>query len=288
MAGYNRPQYDGGMKKILVLLACLFCCGCSSPPASNVKPKILVTIPPYAHFVKALVGDEATVEVFIPPGANPHTYEPSPAQIRHFSEAKMWFRTGDPIEYKMVQFLKSYPVQIVNLSEAWQEEHHDDEHDLHLWLNPLIVAKQVNTITQTLLHQFPSMKATLLSHQQTLVDQLLAIDARLSAQMIPFQGEHLFISHPALGYFCQRYGLYQLSVEIHGKDPLPQDIAALMAQLKEHPVPVLLTLPEYNNKGALLIAHQLHLPSEEIDPYVEDYFSMLTHLSQLIMKYYEH
>ena len=130
------------------------------------------------------------------------------------------------------------------------------------------------------------MAPTISDNRHKLIDQLIQTDADIHAQMLPFQGEYLLVSHPALGYFCQRYGLHQLSIEVNGKDPLPQDIGVLMRQLKDHPVPVVFIEPEYNNKGALLIANKLHLPVEEINPYSDDYFGMLDHLTQLIVKYY--
>src|ERR1700681_3793127 len=108
---------DRVMKKIFSIFICLLCFGCSTSQNSN--PKILVTIPPYASFVKSLVGDRIDVEIFVRPGSNPHTYEPSPDQIKHFTEAKVWFRIGDPIENKMVAFLEQRNVQIVDLSKDW-------------------------------------------------------------------------------------------------------------------------------------------------------------------------
>jgi zinc transport system substrate-binding protein len=285
------------MKKIFSIFICLVCFGCSSSHDS--KPKILVTIPPYAGFVKSLVGNKISVEIFVPPGSNPHTYEPSPDQIKHFTEAKVWFRIGDPIENKMVSFLQQRNVQIVDLSKDWdvltmtehvhgEEEPSHEEKDLHLWMNPNIVAEQVEEMTLVLSQYFPEIATTIKDNSIKLKAALKQLDTETSSRLIPFQGRYLLVSHPALGYYCLRYGLHQLSVEVEGKDPLPQDIAHLMNELKDHPVPVILLEPQYNKKGALLIAEKLHIPHEEIDPYAEDYFGMLNHLTKIIVKYYGH
>jgi hypothetical protein len=46
--------------------------------------------------------------------------------------------------------------------------------------------------------------------------------------------------------------------------------------------------PQFNKKGALLIAKKLDIPYEEINPYSEDYIEMLNHLTNILVKYYGH
>ena len=43
-----------------------------------------------------------------------------------------------------------------------------------------------------------------------------------------------------------------------------------------------LALPQYNNKGAQLIAEKLHLPVHLIDPYSSEYFETMRKLAHLI------
>jgi zinc transport system substrate-binding protein len=282
------------MKKIVSIFVCLLCSwGCTS--SHSPKPKILVTIAPYASLVKNLIGDSVDVEIVVSPGSNPHTYEPSPVQINHFTQARVWFRTGDPAENKMVHFLNQYQVKIVNLSqgqalltESSHSHDHGDEIDLHLWLDPMIVVQQVDRIATVLIQQFPELAPLIQENKQQLEVQLQKLDIHISSELAPFQGRYLLVSHPALGYYCQRYNLHQISVEIEGKDPLPQDIAHLMYELQHHPVPVVLIEPQYNRKGAILIADKLHIPYEEINPYAENYFEILNHLTEVIVKYYGH
>jgi zinc transport system substrate-binding protein len=247
--------------------------------------------------VKSLVGDQIDVEIFVLPGSNPHTYEPTPDQIKRFTQAKIWFRIGDPIENRMTQLLEQKGVVIVDLSKNWHlltgpaHKHGDvvhEEKDLHLWMNPSIVAKQVENITQAISVEFPEMSTAFMNNYFDLKAKLIKLNAEISEKTAPFKGSYLLVSHPALGYYCERYELHQLSVEVEGKDPLPQDIARLMNELQEHPVPVVLIEPQYNKKGALLIAEKLHVPHEEINPYSEDYFGMLNHLTDVLVKYYGH
>ncbi len=285
------------LKKVVLFLLCLVCFGCTS--SQNPKSKVLVTIAPYAGFVKNLTDNQVQVEVFVPSGANPHTYEPTPDQVKQFTQAKVWFSIGDPIEKKMVSFLREYDIQIVNISKDWatldaaahtHEEghvHSHDEKDLHLWMNPLIVAEQLQEISLILSQQFPELDAIIKNNCEKMQKKLRNLDVETSKKLARFENQYLLVSHPALGYYCDRYHLNQLSVEIEGKDPRPQDIAALMTTLQKHPVPVVLIEPQYNKKGAILIASKLKIPYVEINPYSGNYFGMFDELTDTIVKYYD-
>lgn len=282
------------MARFFLVLMCLFSLGCSGPKDENQKPKILVTIPPYADLVRTLVADGADIEIFVPPGANPHTYEPTPQQIKNFAHAKIWFRIGDPIEQKMAHVLKNR-VQIVDLStgvatldEPSHGHSHENGKDLHVWLDPTLTIEQVKVMTSVLIKEFPGMTDLILTNSANLIDELKELDLKIKGLLEPFRGDYLLVSHPALGYYCLRYGMQQLPIEIEGKDPLPQDITRLVSHLKAHPVPVVFIEPQYNNKGALMIAEELHIPSVTINPYDEDYFGMLDHITDTIVKYYDH
>jgi zinc transport system substrate-binding protein len=284
----------GKMKKLFALLICVLCMGCSSK--EEAKPKILVTIAPYAGIAKKIVGDAVEVELFVLPGADPHKYEPSPEQMQNFMQSKIWFRIGDPIETKMLPHMEERGIQVIDLSEGKElissehshGDHSHEEKDLHLWMNPLIVRDQVDTMSRLLVQTFPEHAHHFNLNALKLKLELKELDIELASKLEPIKGSYLLVSHPALAYYCERYELHQLSVEVEGKEPLPQDISQLMSELKEHPVPVVLTEPQYNKKGAELIAEKLHIPTAEINPYMEDYFGMMRKITETLVEYYVH
>ncbi|MGR3912281.1 MAG: zinc ABC transporter substrate-binding protein [Candidatus Rhabdochlamydia sp.] len=285
------------MKTFLLSLLALFCVVLSSC-SREIKPSqssILVTIPVYAAVVETLTDHLIDVQVLVPPGSDPHTYEPKPDQIRHFTEAKVWFRIGESIEAKMVSFLEGYGVDIINLSEGKKmlceeahhhhgHHHHHEEKDLHLWMDPTLLAEQVGDIRDHLIPHFPHMKRQIEQNAASMIEKLSQLDRELAAKLLPFKGYSLMVSHPAFGYFCNRYHLHQISIEIEGKDPLPQDIAMLMQVDHAKLIPFIIIEPQYSSKGATLIGEKLSLTCEEIDPYSPYYFSMLERLSDLIQE----
>src|SRR5919198_2746226 len=75
----------------------------SKPESETDKEKIgvVVTIPPQAEFVEGVGRDRVRVTVMVPPGANPHTYEPKPSQLKGVGEARIYAKVGTRIEFEL-------------------------------------------------------------------------------------------------------------------------------------------------------------------------------------------
>src|SRR4030042_203643 len=58
------------------------------------KIGVVVSIPPQAEFVEKVGGDKVVVTIMVPPGANPHTYEPTPVQLEEVSRAQIYAKVG--------------------------------------------------------------------------------------------------------------------------------------------------------------------------------------------------
>lgn len=283
------------MRKI-VLLFVVILASCFAPANQSSKPIVLVTIPPYAYFVEQIAGDTVVTEIFVPAGANPHTYEPTPKQVEKFAQAKIWFRLGDPIEQKILPFLRERQVKDVTLSKDLSlltgthtcGDHVHEAKDLHVWLDPHLAIKQVRKISEELSLVLPEHKKLFEQNTLQLAQKLQTLDQEIQTELRSYEGITLMVSHPALGYYCKRYGFHQLSIECEGKDPLPQQVAHVVKEAEEKDVKLIFIEPQYNNKGAALIAEKLDLPIYQIDPYALDYFDMMHTLSKSIVNYYGH
>ncbi|HSH53330.1 MAG TPA: zinc ABC transporter substrate-binding protein, partial [Bacteroidales bacterium] len=76
---------------ITVFVGLLWCC---TPQPKNNKPTITVSILPQKYFIEKIAGDHFTVNVMIPPGASPVTYEPTPKQMQELTISDVYFRIG--------------------------------------------------------------------------------------------------------------------------------------------------------------------------------------------------
>jgi zinc transport system substrate-binding protein len=214
-------------------------------------------------------------------------------QVAQMTRGTIWFQIGEPFEKKIEPFLKEKHRDLIvvdlrdNIPLIAEESHAcahcSKEHlDRHVWLNPKLAIIQAETITETLSSSFPEHATEFWENYAQLKKDLIDLDTQLSVLLAPFRGQSILVSHPAFGYFCKEYGLTQISIEHEGKDPRPQYIEHVMKEAKEKPPIIAILLPQYNNKGTLIIAKELHIKTVNIDPYAENYIENLTFLAQTI------
>ena len=276
------------MYKILFSLLLIFLSGCSRE--KEPRNEVLVSIPPYLYFGEALTDGMIQGTSLVPVGANPHLYDPTPKQVQQAKEAKVWIRLSDSFEQKIEKSLKGQnkDLIIVNLANSpdisyIQEEGHVCEHghhhgeckDLHIWLSLKSAKVQAEMIAEALIKAFPQKKELIEKNLLILKNRFAETDRFFTERLAPFKGDAILVSHPAFGYFCRDYDLKQIPIEIEGKDPLPKQLDSILALAGSSNVRTVFTQAQYNNKGALLIAKQLHLPVHEIDPYSPNYLENL-------------
>ncbi|HEY2810655.1 MAG TPA: zinc ABC transporter substrate-binding protein [Rhabdochlamydiaceae bacterium] len=290
----------------VICFCLLFLCGAAScqkrPSQPAAKPIVLVSIPSYLYFIERIAGDTVTALSLTPPGANPHIYEPSPKEVQNFRQASLWIRL--PSDRKTYAVLKeqSPKMCIVDITEgipllpafagrqaACHGHHcghlHDaEEYDLHIWLSPRLAQKQAKTIAQHLAHLLPENRERYDLALSLFLEDLRKADAEISALLASKEESAILVSHPAFAYLCQDYRLTQLSIEIEGKEPLPQDITHLLHQAKQLRIASILAEPQYNDKGAQLMATHLHLPVYVVDPYAENYLENLKYIAEIMAK----
>jgi zinc transport system substrate-binding protein len=265
------------------------------------KPTVLVSVPPYAFFVKKIAGNAVEIETLVPVGANPHIYEASPKQVMRHQNADLWIYLGEPFDKKVLKFFNetNKPIQILDITKGipllsvCEEEgleteahhchlSHEEGYDLHLWLSPSLAKIQAQKIASALSSLIPEQKEIFTVNLQLFLKELEDLDQRIGHLLKPLAGKAILVSHPAFGYFCKDYHLIQLSIEIEGKDPLPQHITEILEQTKHYVIKSVLIEPQYSNKGAELMAQSLHLPIHMVDPYAENYTENLLLIAKVI------
>lgn len=107
---------------------------------------VAVSVVPLAEFVEKVGGDKVKTVVIIPPGADPHTYEPSPRELGKVSEAGMYVTVGFGMPFEEVWIDRFETINretlIINSSDGIQlreladhdhdhegEEDHDEDHE---------------------------------------------------------------------------------------------------------------------------------------------------------------
>jgi len=284
-------------KKIFLCFCILLVASCSkkSAPVAQ-KPLVLVSIAPYRFIAERIAGPDFDIGTVVPAASNPHSFEPTSAQVTHMAKCQVWFRIGEPFEKKIIPILQANNpnLSVADLRDGIEmiEEHLGckscgmDHFDRHIWLSPKLAQKQAELIEKVLGDHFPDQKRIFHENCRALCKELNELDQEIRDILKNVEKRTVLVSHPAFAYFCKDFDLVQLSVEYEGKDPRPKHLEEILGRAVTQSAEVALALPQYNNKGAQLIAEKLHKPVRYIDPYSADYFETMRKLAKMIANPY--
>jgi zinc transport system substrate-binding protein len=284
----------------LVLLVLAFLgSSCHETRQSCGKVGVVVTILPQADFVQNVGGEKVDIAVMVPPGADPHTYEPTPSQMIMLSNAKMYAKVGSGIEFELAWMDKiieqnramlvvdcSKGVRLIEVAENHGNED-DGEHrhrkDPHIWLSPRNAKLMVENIYMGLAQVDPRNEAYYAGNRDEYLAKLDELDKDIQERLSSLKNRRFIVFHPAWGYFAKDYNLQQIPVEISGKEPSAKDIMNVVQKAKELNIKIVFASPEFNPRSAEFIAKEIGGRVVFIDPLARDYISnMRLVLSELV------
>lgn len=261
---------------VLIFASGLF--GCSERTRDG-KMKVAATIVPLADFCRNVGGDLVEVETMVPPGASPHSFEPTSEQMMFLSDAGVFVENGLELE-KWVSGISGKvdndDLVIVTASDripeskllSVQEEHEhegiEDEdssgdiYDPHVWLDPELAIYEVEAIMDGFIKADPDNEETYRKNAEQYINKLKVLDKDINGEASTFTKKKFVSFHPAFSYFAKRYGLEQIGVieELPGKEPSAGEIEDLIKRIKEEGVQVIFTEPQFSQKAAEAIAFE--------------------------------
>lgn len=215
-----------------------------------------VSIVPQKYFVERIGGDRVQVEVMVPPGFDPATYEPKPSQIESLSEADLYVRIRVPFEEAWMSRLEASnrDMMVVDQSEGIERIGGTDP---HIWLSPRLVKVQAETIYKAL----ASLDAENEGYYRTNLDAFLAevdeLDAEIADRLSGLRSRRFMVFHPAWSYFARDYDLEMIPVEVEGREPSAAEMAALIKEARDHQIKVIFAQPEFSTRSAEIIAGEI-------------------------------
>lgn len=271
-------------KWIAVLLIALVACNTKQSKVTN-QDHVMVSILPQKYFVEQIVGDHFKIDVMIPPGASPVTYEPTPVQMKTLSNSFVYFRIG------YIEFEKSWMNKLTNINTDMEvvdlsvnadliepenghaHDHHDHKGhhhhhgvDPHIWTSPKEVQRQAEIIYNYFLSNKPELSAELESNYNKFKQEIEDLDNYLETELAPFEGRKFLIFHPALTYIARDYGLEQISIEIDGKEPTPANIQKTIDLAKAEDIKIVFVQQQFSTHNAEVIAKEINGTVVQLDP----------------------
>jgi zinc transport system substrate-binding protein len=300
------------MYLILVLFGIISVClsGCIDNTSAG-KIGVLVTIVPQSEMVEYIGGEYVDVTIMVPPGESPHSFEPTPEQMKKVAEATAYFKVGSGVEFEVVHmdtileqnsdlkvFDCSDSITVISFDEHYgMEEHHEeeeehdheegDEHehdhegtDPHIWTSPVNFKKMAEVVYNGLVEIDPDHQEEYYTNYQKYLSKLDNLNTNVSNLLQPYGGKSFMVYHPAWGYFGDTYNLKMIAIEDEGKQPGPAGIDAIISQAREENITVIFVAPQFDTSSAETIASEIGGNVVFANPLMSNYEETITKLAE--------
>lgn len=257
-------------------------------------------------------GDRVRVEMVIPPGADPHTYEPTSKQMTQIAEADLFLTIGHDLEpyvesmekslaNENVTFVKTADdVKLLSADDTvhvhGEDEHgHEDEnhkaddshgqYDPHVWLDPTNVVSMAEAVEASFAEQTPDYKDEFADRLSTFKEEAEALDAELQAAVDGGSKQQLLVTHAAYGYLAERYGFEQLPIAglTPSEEPSQQALKRVIEEAQLHDLKYIAFEDTVTPKVAEVVKNEIgaetvtiyNLESVKKDQMEQSYFDLM-------------
>lgn len=240
--------------------------GSDAAQASIDKLNVVATTTIVGDVVRQVGGDAVNLTVLLPVGADPHGFDPAPADAAAVADADVVFVNGLGLEEFLEPLLAnaSDSARLVVVSDGIQTTglSHDHDHgdeadhdhadetdndhadevgsgddgdDPHVWTNPINVTIWAQNIARALSEVDPEHGEAYTSNALDYAAELAELDAWVQDQIegIPAQDRLLVTDHAVFRYFAERYGMEQVGTILPGFSSLAEPSAQEVAQLED-------------------------------------------------------
>lgn len=283
------------LNKLILLLFVGLVMSCQSGKIEKESNLISVSILPQKYFIERIAGDDFKVNILIPPGASPATYEPTPMQMKDVAKSSYYFRIGH-IPFENVWFdnllQAAGDIKVVDLSKNIElvrglavkhgDHYHEGGIDPHVWSSPKTVKLILENMLQELVKMAPAKKAEYEKNYAKFLSELNELDKETELAFAKKEKKSFMIFHPALSYLARDYGLNQISVELDGKEPSPTHMKNLVEKANELGITQILVQKQFNMENAKAIAKEINGEVVQIDPLAEDWLTEMKRIVSIL------
>ncbi len=185
-----------------------------SEPRGQRRLMLLCSTTQIADFARQVVGDSCEVRCILAPGADPHTYMPTPGDAKLALRSDLCIQNGLHLEGKnwMQTLAEDAGKPVITCTERVEPIKMDQEGqkvlDPHAWFSPKNAAIYVNNILRAVSRMDPERKDEYEARAKLYLQQLRVLDSWIREQvnLIPPDRRILVTSHDAFNYFAEAYG----------------------------------------------------------------------------------
>ena len=184
-----------------------------SEPVAQQSSKINVVASffPIYEFAKQVGGDRVNIMTLIPAGVEPHDYEPTIQQLQEAESADVVFFNGLGFEDSWIGRINND--NLVDTSALLNLSQGSKLRNPHVWLDPVLAKAQVQQVENALIEIDPNNKLYYQNNAMNFTAELESLDSEIKNVLQTCNKKDFVAFHDAFGYFANRYGLIQHSVQ---------------------------------------------------------------------------
>lgn len=238
------------------LVLALWLHGCSTPNSnrlaanSDAKPNVVSTSTILTDLASKIGADEIELTGILQPGADPHVYEPVPADTKALEQADLILYNGYDLEPGLIRLMKAAGSDARQLAvgevvpSVQLKKDGATVPDPHVWGDVQNVVQMVGAIRDVLIEFSPDDRDRFTQNAAQLTADLQQLDTWIQQQIstIPAERRKLITTHDAFQYYARAYGLDIVGTLIGistEEQPSAQTVQRLVESVKAAKVPAI-------------------------------------------------
>ncbi len=273
-----------------VLSMVLASCSRQTSPSDDGRVRVLVSIPPLAGLVEALLPEGAQVQTLIPPGSSVHSYQLRPDDRARVAGADVGVLVGLGLAGGASPLLTSAGDRLIRFdhvaelegedAHAGHDHDHDHAHtiDPHLWLDPDLTLRLIDELETRLSSLDGVDPAALRERSEALRVRVREMDAAYAATLADRKGRAIVTHHDAWSRLADRYGLRVAAVlrPVASGEPTPGEMARAREAIQREGVATIFVEPQFDAALARRLAQNAGVKVAVLDPIGDgDWFAMM-------------
>ena len=259
----------------LILFTLISFLGAASAFAQSPPLRVVTTLFPLQEFAQAVGRDRVKADLLLPPGAEPHSWEPRPSDLARIHQADFFLFVGGGMEPWAEGILRGVRGARLTKIEAardiplmpFREEHGPtDGHahregpaDPHIWLDFSLAMKIIDAVAAAFAAKDPGHGPVYQANAAAYKALLDGLDRKFHEGLASCRHRKLILGgHSAFAYLARRYGLQQIA--LYGAnpnaEPTPKKLAAVIRAAKTEGVRYIFFEGLVNPKTAQVLAKE--------------------------------
>lgn len=226
------------------------------------KPIVLTSFYPLYEFTREIGGDRILVSMVTPANVEPHDWDPTIKDIQQIQKAdalvingvgfEQWVDKIDPDTSNLYLIDSSNGINFSSYAPELAG-------DPHIWLDPVLVQKQIENIENGLKVIDPKNSIYYSTNANKLKSQIVLLDQKIKNELADCKKDFIAF-HDAFSYFSKRYGLNQHAIvqsNSHSSTTTPHALEKIIDLAKRNEIHVIFVEEGVDTRAAQTIANEI-------------------------------